>query len=101
GIRDFHVTGVQTCALPISSALICVNSICAHLRESPSTLICETSFCILLRKPPSAFICENHNQRPSARTFLCVHLGEIPSANICRSEERRVGKEGREQRWRA
>src|SRR5207302_5642740 len=23
GIRDFHVTGVQTCALPISLALIC------------------------------------------------------------------------------
>src|SRR5690606_41176165 len=22
GIRDFHVTGVQTCALPISSALV-------------------------------------------------------------------------------
>src|SRR5215475_1739578 len=23
GIRDFHVTGVQTCALPISQALLC------------------------------------------------------------------------------
>src|SRR5690606_30721486 len=28
GIRDFHVTGVQTCALPISTATV------AHLREA-------------------------------------------------------------------
>src|SRR5690606_22252885 len=36
GIRDFHVTGVQTCALPISSAPSCRASRTARCRRSSS-----------------------------------------------------------------
>src|SRR5690606_41193749 len=36
GIRDFHVTGVQTCALPISHAL--VSDICRGLLEAGRAL---------------------------------------------------------------
>src|SRR5690606_40996808 len=32
GIRDFHVTGVQTCALPISSMIIRAESLTKHYR---------------------------------------------------------------------
>src|SRR5690606_41081753 len=34
GIRDFHVTGVQTCALPICQFRITIGS--TNLRQSPS-----------------------------------------------------------------
>src|SRR5690606_40892598 len=34
GIRDFHVTGVQTCALPIFTALACGGAMKAYLYTS-------------------------------------------------------------------
>src|SRR5690606_40600735 len=80
GIRGFHVTGVQTCALPIF--------LCA--RKTPSSPL-------MIRK--AAF---NHPPRP----FGVIELGQ-PSLSVyertcsfrtARSEERRVGKEGASQR---
>src|SRR5690606_41096094 len=41
GIRDFHVTGVQTCALPICDAMeraaggVATNRVDAHVRAQP------------------------------------------------------------------
>src|SRR5690606_40294764 len=35
GIRDFHVTGVQTCALPIFGRLLLSPSVGAHALEGP------------------------------------------------------------------
>src|SRR5699024_12166664 len=66
GIRDRNVTGVQTCALPISIAP--VNVAISTTYSAPSSPA---------RRRPSAKI-----RRPSASVFP-----------TCRSEERRVGKE--------
>src|SRR5690606_40562169 len=97
GIRDFHVTGVQTCALPISwrnseSAALGNAGISTPgiwLAAATALLIASTA------KSPRAAI---------AAVAACIALA-IPSATVrpttstpARSEERRVGKEGRS--WR-
>src|SRR5690606_40644079 len=56
GIRDFHVTGVQTCALPISDGLIF-----SRARESPPRK---------RRKPP--------NGRLPANLVLVASGGRLP-----------------------
>src|SRR5690606_40518495 len=83
GIRDFHVTGVQTCALPIYELgvrLSCDDfgtgySSLAHLRRLP---ISE----IKIDKQFVASMTVDESDRAIARSVLA--LG--------RSEERRVGK---------
>src|SRR5256886_11515428 len=86
GIRDLTVTGVQTCALPIS----CTSQAARGPRRSPRSSASPCSSSALLRRdagsscpraPPWAFIC------PAALPWLPA-----------RSEERRVGKECRS-RW--
>src|SRR5690606_41880112 len=71
GIRDFHVTGVQTCALPI-----------CHLR---------------LQTDPSNPV---YNQNRFYHLYSAIHQPSllIPHPYRTRSEERRVGKECRS-RW--
>src|SRR5690349_22816557 len=82
GIRDLYVTGVQTCALPISPRLMgchdwsCI-SVWPHARPQPATDI----LCLRGRFRCSSFI-----------------SGSSAIAWIIRSEERRVGKECRS-RW--
>src|SRR5690606_39709402 len=68
GIRDFHVTGVQTCALPISP----------NASSSPGSGP--------LRGPTP------HSNGPRLIREPAPHPSERPRA---RSEERRVGKRGR------
>src|SRR5690606_39597157 len=63
GIRDFHVTGVQTCALPI----------------------CRTPSHTPARSPGLSTSLQDSNGRHS----FGLHVGRC----IPRSEERRVGKE--------
>src|SRR5690606_40898746 len=75
GIRDFHVTGVQTCALPIS-ADISANS--SH--DTPSGSLTRMPCCTALR-PPDIITSDGLSLRS-------------------RSEERRVGKECRSRWWR-
>src|SRR5439155_16260035 len=90
GIRDGHVTGVQTCALPISPShfvpRITAGSIFIRKRrptsaapgwESRSTKSCASS-----RSGTCGGSHENHRRRRRAWSDP-------------RSEERRVGKEGR------
>src|SRR5690606_40346220 len=88
GIRDFHVTGVQTCALPISAGTSAPrsNSSVPAPRSPPSvTLALLTSACMprLSRLP-------DRKTAPAGNSPL---TGRPASAS--RSEERRVGKEGR------
>src|SRR5690625_7757102 len=64
GIRDGHVTGVQTCALPISPQV------------------------------PGAFSRSASQHGPSGRGH-CLRRRTKKAATAARSEERRVGKEGR------
>src|SRR5256885_6438891 len=88
GIRDYKVTGVQTCALPICrdhvlerAALNAGEHQLVHVlplrHESRSSAIV---------KPPSA---------PSAQRYTCQTAS---GGSVGRSEERRVGKECRS-RW--
>src|SRR5690606_39636031 len=77
GIRAFHVTGVQTCALPIS----------AHdpIRTAPADLDLQTAF--LRAKTVIALA-----SRPDETTTLATWV--LPAAHRLeswRSEERRVG----------
>src|SRR5690606_40902463 len=77
GIRDFHVTGVQTCALPIFRR-------------------------VLLKPCGQSFIDEAfHDRSDFRRNKLILGLGrELGIGNLYgkRSEERRVGK-GCRTRW--
>src|SRR5256885_13590522 len=91
GIRDYKVTGVQTCALPISRAG-------SYTRVSASAGVDfsvarggDLSLAVGVRGIPN---CYNNG---------FTMAGSIPVANLqvavlCRSEERRVGKECRS-RW--
>src|SRR2546430_2020634 len=78
GIRDLTVTGVQTCALPISAVVECV-------RSPPELKL------LLLRSnaPP-----RTTTSMDEARVIRSLHEDD----HFARSEERRVGKECRS-RW--
>src|SRR5690606_41021089 len=91
GIRDFHVTGVQTCALPISQTTL------ENLRQT------------FPNKPDITFIsgphsdvligleveCSWRSYFPDLWTDGFPDVDELTLDNITRSEERRVGKAGR------
>src|SRR5690606_39748602 len=76
GIRDFHVTGVQTCALPIY--LCGINATTSHLSRTP-TPTCGAQTHIKVHQHTHT------NKRTNAQTHK----------RTSRSEERRVGKEYR------
>src|SRR5690606_40925738 len=92
GIRDFHVTGVQTCALPISpvgprpSPTTATSS-----RASRAARLASTWFrrCALPRVSTEERIgrFSPQRERPSQPYS--------PTALVTRSEERRVGKDWR------
>src|SRR5690606_40065910 len=71
GIRDFHVTGVQTCALPIS-----MPTIKKKMAISPSLIQSSTGYLRCTCGVSKPICCASKDSKP-------------------RSEERRVGKEGR------
>src|SRR5690625_7604989 len=78
GIRDGHVTGVQTCALPIFAK---------------NTRICETFR--LRRRMTSSSAPKSPNTAPEAPIVAVTKRELISTAPPTRSEERRVGKECR------
>src|SRR5690606_40926712 len=80
GIRDFHVTGVQTCALPIS-----VDAVDARPEIRAPQLHVGADPDVELR----------HDRERVRRDPVVGE--EDGAADTLRSEERRVGKEGR---WR-
>src|SRR5690606_40942882 len=86
GIRDFHVTGVQTCALPI---LPHQGAIAEHperaLRAQLSPLCCELKY-------------HGHHAVQVALALSRHQTIELEDVLPVRSEERRVGKECRS-RW--
>src|SRR2546427_1654733 len=82
GIRDLTVTGVQTCALPISlaSPLMRVTSTLPRAARSLHYLRSTRALIFLIRGRAAPF------------------AGTLPYGERSRSEERRVGKECRS-RW--
>src|SRR2546430_17684347 len=83
GIRDLTVTGVQTCALPIFTR--------ARARSDQATTLRPPSGRYTLFRPPPALI-----PAPLASTTAAAAAGA--AGGPARSEERRVGNEGRS-RW--
>src|SRR5207253_8173762 len=97
GIRDGHVTGVQTCALPIWSRLLPASSypsLVPFQNEGGNpTGIRRSPF----RIPVCFFICMLPPNRqsltsPERTSFFCA--GQVQT----RTEERRVGREGENKR---
>src|SRR5256886_7673396 len=83
GIRYWTVTGVQTCALPIFFGGT-AGSVCRSGRDEPKILHrYALEECLVLALP----------QRPQHRHALIAGVPVLAAAY--RSEERRVGKEGR------
>src|SRR5256885_7285134 len=84
GIRDYKVTGVQTCALPIFIALCA--SVCLGFVATDRMVL----------SPGHRVLVQSAHRAVSfgALAFLIVHI----VTEILRSEERRVGKECRS-RW--
>src|SRR5205823_10346440 len=96
GIRDKLVTGVQTCALPISSrSLIFVINTLPHLESLGLGRIVTQRIKRLDNR--NHLRCVLHPQR----TLTTVMLEKDMSGyfSLLRSEERRVGKECRSQWW--
>src|SRR5207253_3934601 len=96
GIRDGHVTGVQTCALPIYSAAIeaALGQACKE-GDRPTLVCCKTV--IGHGSPHKA---DTHEVHGAAEFERRVCRRELPAhwQDSVRSEERRVGKE-RMSRW--
>src|SRR5690606_41128262 len=94
GIRDFHVTGVQTCALPISP----LRSFGPPRRPSPrKSPAAPPSFLVF---NPDVWPTLGDKSRLPYTSPLQIHtftpiLPYVVNASTNRSEERRVGKECR------
>src|SRR5690606_40943075 len=86
GIRDFHVTGVQTCALPILTLKPTSRS--RMRRDCCASKRCMSICCGLLTALRIASLVISWN----AMRWMFLFLRPT------RSEERRVGKEGRSRR---
>src|SRR5690606_39895604 len=90
GIRDFHVTGVQTCALPIS--LIHWSQRIGRWFRSSKTALPSTT----VRKPERGFAQLGRQIRGATYQRFHSHDRAVGrGSGIIRSEERRVGKECR------
>src|SRR5690606_40736163 len=90
GIRDFHVTGVQTCALPISVAL-------AERVDRPSVALGRQLVRRQRREPARDVGAQGGGACP---VDIEPRLPAEQRERCKRSEERRVGKGGRRWRWR-
>src|SRR5207247_7285541 len=90
GIRDPLVTGVQTCALPISS----LAAIGAHVPEDPGVVVPEVAAVVVLLGQGHSLLLENVSKRREVQR-LAVGDDAVEIEDDRRSEERRVGKECR------
>src|SRR5690606_39513922 len=89
GIRDFHVTGVQTCALPIFR----------RLRQRRSLLSGDATVDAVLPPAPGSLLHDPRAGRTPVHVVFAQRMADPvlaqQNAPQIRSEERRVGKEGR------
>src|SRR5207253_7423062 len=92
GIRDGHVTGVQTCALPI---LALEKGLAAVARNTIDIVGLRLSGMVFPQLDPGVFLVRklgNLRERSSIRGYRQHRAGGEVDADA-RSEERRVGKE--------
>src|SRR5690606_39496135 len=91
GIRAFHVTGVQTCALPISNTRsMFVSGWTIATRAGLAWLVVVGTLLLI-------GYATKVSELYSRRVLLLWFVG-APPLLMARSEERRVGKDGR---WRS
>src|SRR5262249_58455251 len=86
GIRDWSVTGVQTCALPISGIVVLDEAYHAFAGRSFMGSIARYSNLLVMRTV-------------SKLGLAGIRLGALVGPEAWRSEERRVGKECRCRWW--
>src|SRR5690606_40483547 len=90
GIRDFHVTGVQTCALPISSPELRKRVESGQIIELGSNESLNEE--VIIAAQPELFIGFGvSNQNKSYATISKAGIPVVYNGDW-RSEERRVGK---------
>src|SRR5690606_41096759 len=92
GIRDFHVTGVQTCALPICPKMAVTMSSRAETSRVIKIKTNRTIKTSLMTKP------NRMTAMPPKRKAKPERFRTTRADRAARSEERRVGKAWREQR---
>src|SRR5690606_39685403 len=91
GIRDFHVTGVQTCALPISLEVLMPDSE-TELKQALAEALSkaeERGDLVIATSIVSDITA------PMAEAVKAAYAGIFTTQELARSEERRVGKECR------
>src|SRR5438874_10309048 len=97
GIRDLYVTGVQTCALPISKKQFGLGN---HVRTAFLVVLLMVALTAVVREYSNyeavinALLQKLLSSRIFTGTFVIGLIGGL------RSEERRVGKECRSRWWR-
>src|SRR5690606_41072319 len=88
GIRDFHVTGVQTCALPISP--VCIRR-AGFDAGGPHSVVRWAAF--------ARGVCAGDVDLPAAGGDRRVAGSSADPGGGRRSEERRVGKQRGRRKW--
>src|SRR5690606_40109585 len=98
GIRDFHVTGVQTCALPILPDSL--EELMSRVKAKHPERIAAGE--AAMGAPIEAFFLFAGLEGYTVRAIRAHELARdaIKAAAPHRSEERRVGKECGPRRWR-
>src|SRR5690606_40572106 len=94
GIRAFHVTGVQTCALPISEVDV-ADLRAVEAAHAGGDGIAGCAHVVSFRIGPACGPAHSSRARPAAGTRP---PSSLLAASWDRSDERRVGKEPRPRR---
>src|SRR5690606_40880374 len=95
GIRDFHVTGVQTCALPISYDKALAEGFVADPAQQQAVTVLEECFQALQAGAGAVRGVYLWGPVGRGKTWLMEQFFN----GLTRSEERRVGREWRERGW--
>src|SRR5690606_40106877 len=97
-IRDFHVTGVQTCALPILKCYLCeiLNNTMNTILKKATIIDSRSKYHnqVVDIKIEKGIITEIAKSIKAEKSFEVI---EHDNLYVSRSEERRVGKECRYQ----
>src|SRR5690606_39945943 len=91
GIRDFHVTGVQTCALPISRSELVLGIGSMTLQALPIDGDATAPHGRVTASSTGMTLSAGVTTDPGTGSIITMPTSS--SANLIRSEERRVGKE--------
>src|SRR5690606_41171473 len=94
GIRDFHVTGVQTCALPISYGLGLAHWLYWPVYFKRGGLKLWLTFLDKFGAPTVRGTYPPNATAEEKQRLLAALEAVTSESGVIRSEERRVGKEG-------